>query len=358
MQTPSCIGATQTFSRPGPLYPEFQYGGWFAEYDALATGSGMVDFRDSTQIELTGGDAPAFLNRLGTNAVAEIAPGEGCETFVTDVKGRVLAHLLVFRRQHSLLLRTTGGQSQTIVDHLDRYLIRDRVEVHDRTGQYSELLLAGPRSEAVLAQLTEASPPTAHLGHREMELAGLAVWVGRFDLGEVVGIMISSPAETSAALWRALEQAGVRRCGQTAWDAIRIEAGWPCYGQDISEENLPQEVGRNRQAISFTKGCYLGQEVVARIESRGHVNRQLVGLRWQTSAVPPPGTELTIGGANRGSLADQPYPVAGRVTSAAFSPRLRAGIALGYVRRDWAVPGTILGSPFGSAEVTELPMKK
>lgn len=333
------------------------YGDWCAEYEALTAGAGMVDFSGSAQIELSGADAPAFLNRMSTNAVAEIAPGTGCEAFLTDAKGHVLAHLLVFRRQDSLILHATGGQPRKIVDHLDRYLIRDRVEVHDRTGRFSELLLAGPRSEGILAALTKASLPAPHLGHLETELAGVAAWVRRFDLGDAVGFFVSTRPDTFAALWRALEQAGVRPCGQMAWEAIRIEAGWPSYGVDITEKNLPQEVGRNRRAISFTKGCYLGQEVVARIESRGHVSRQLAGVRWETSAVPSRGTELTNPDPNVGRITNPSCEIVGRVTSATFSPGLHAAIALAYVRRQKAAPGTILGSRLGPAEVVELPMR-
>jgi folate-binding protein YgfZ len=244
------------------------------------------------------------------------------------------------------------------MEHLDRYPIRDRVEVHDRSGGWPQLLLAGPRSEAILAQLTKASPPTEHLNHLESEFVGLAVRACRFDLGHVVGFLISTPSDSFAALWRILGKAGARPCGQMAWEAIRIEAGWPCYGLDITTENLPQEVGRNRQAISFVKGCYLGQEVVARIESRGHVNRQLVGLRLDTSAVPSPGTQLTIAGASKGWVGGPIHEVAGRVTSAAFSPGLHATVALAYVRRDMTASGTILGSRSGPAEVIALRMEK
>ncbi len=333
------------------------YGDWCAEYEALATGAGLVDLRSHTQIELSGEDAPAFLNRMCTNAVDRLDPGEGCEAFLTNARGHILAHLLVFRGVQSLVLHTTGGQARRIMDHLDRYLIRDRVELHDRTGGWSELLLAGPRSESILAQMTQSLLPGAHLSHLDTELAGFAARVRRFDLGDVVGFLISAQADTFAAVWRALQKADARPCGQMAWEAIRIEAGWPCYGLDITEENLPEEVGRNRQAISFEKGCYLGQEVVARIESRGHVNRQLVGLRFETSAVPSPGTELTVGGTGAGQVSNPSPQPAGHITSAAFSPGLHATIALACVHRDSARPGTILGSRLGPAEVIALPVR-
>jgi folate-binding protein YgfZ len=129
-----------------------------------------------------------------------------------------------------------------------------------------------------------------------------------------------------------------------AVEALRIEAGWPEYGRDIGEDNFPQEVGRDQQAISFTKGCYVGQETVARIASHGHVNQTLVGLRFATSQAVPPGEQLISAG--------QP---AGHVTSATFSPRYQSALALGYVRRAFNQPGSRLESSKGEVEVVELP---
>jgi folate-binding protein YgfZ len=131
-------------------------------------------------------------------------------------------------------------------------------------------------------------------------------------------------------------------CGQDAFEAARIEQGFPLFGQDISDKNLPQEVGRDKLAISFVKGCYLGQETVARIDALGHVNRKLARLRFSGPAVPGPGTELRAG-----------EQVVGEVTSASWSPRLRSPVALGYVRTAHLSPGTRLTSSCGEAEVME-----
>ena len=143
-----------------------------------------------------------------------------------------------------------------------------------------------------------------------------------------------------------LVQAGARRAGPQAFEARRIEAGFPSYGPDISDKNLPQELARDARAISFTKGCYLGQETVARIDALGHVNQTLVGVRFENGASVSPGLELTVAGA-----------AAGRVTSAAYSPLLQAPLALAYVRRGSNQPGTRLDSPVGPAEVVSLPIE-
>jgi folate-binding protein YgfZ len=128
--------------------------------------------------------------------------------------------------------------------------------------------------------------------------------------------------------------------------AARIESGMPLFGVDFHEDNLPQEVGRDAESISFTKGCYLGQETVARIDALGHVNQRLVGVRFSGNEVPQAGTELSFGGAK-----------VGRVTSAAWSPRLSAPLALAMVRREANAVGTKLESPFGAAEIVALPLK-
>ena len=147
------------------------------------------------------------------------------------------------------------------------------------------------------------------------------------------------------AAWPALVAAGARPCGHDAVEMARLEAGTPLFGQDITDKNLPQELARNAFAISFTKGCYLGQETVARIDALGHVNQTLCGLRFPAPHIPPPGTELTADGK-----------VVAHVTSAAFSPRLGSPVALGFVRRGHDAPGTKLRSSLGEASVVELPL--
>jgi tRNA-modifying protein YgfZ len=145
----------------------------------------------------------------------------------------------------------------------------------------------------------------------------------------------------------ALLAAGAVACEEGAFDAVRLESGTPLFGRDITEDNLPQEIRRDAQAISFTKGCYLGQETVARIDAMGHVNRLLTGVRFLSGAatVPLPGTQLSSGDK-----------VVGHVTSAAWSPRLKQPLGLALIRRAHSSPGTKLDSPQGPAELISLPL--
>jgi tRNA-modifying protein YgfZ len=317
-----------------------------AEYAALKHAAGAVPLGHSSQIELTGADRAVFLNRLSTNKLDGLLAGDGCETFLTDSKGHVLAHLLVFARPESLVLRAVGGQAEKIFAHLDYYLIRDEVQLHDRSAAWSELLLVGPQARTALQTLGVAETPDRRLGHREFPLGGTTISIRCIEAEDLAAYLVSPESETLAELLKSLQTAGVCLCGPPAYEAYRIERGWPLYGVDITAENLAQEVGRDEACISFQKGCYLGQETIARIDSRGHVNRILVGLRFGGADVPAAGAELLSEGRP-----------AGRVTSAAFSPDLGAAIALGYVRASLQTPGTRLDSPAGPATVVALPMR-
>jgi tRNA-modifying protein YgfZ len=320
---------------------------FLAQYEALTAGVGLARHFQRTQVELTGRDRATFLNNFCTNDVRRLEPGGGCEAFVTSVQGKVLGHVFVFCRPESLVIDTVPGQGAALVAHLDRYLIREQVELHDRSAEWAELLLAGPLAEQLLAQGGAALPPAGgRLMNADATLFGHAVSLRRVDVTGPDGFFISCDSSAAASTLEKLLEAGAISCDAAAVEAARIEAGFPLFGVDITDKNLPQEVGRDAQAISFTKGCYLGQETVARIDALGHVNRTLVGVRFGGVDVPPSGTEL---------FADE-QPV-GAVTSAAFCPKLAAPLALAYVRRGYNTPGTPLASPQGDAQVVSLPVR-
>jgi hypothetical protein len=318
---------------------------FLTDYAALDSGAGLVDFGDRTLIEIAGDDRAKFLHNLCTNEIRKLAPGAGCEAFLTNVQGKIVAHVLVFSGPDSLVLETVPGQAEKILAHLDRYLIREKVELSNRSLDWSEWLLAGPTSESLLAGLTGDACPQTLWASRQTQIAGHEVWLRRVDLAGPVGFLLDCRRADAERLGETLVQAGARRVSPQAFEARRIEAGFPFYGPDISDKNLPQELARDSRAISFTKGCYLGQETVARIDALGHVNQTLVGVRFATGAVVSPGLELTAAGA-----------AAGRVTSAAYSPLLQAPLALAYVRRGSNQPGTPLDSSVGPAEVVSLPI--
>ena len=195
----------------------------------------------------------------------------------------------------------------------DRYLIREQVELRDRTGEMGAFLLAGPQLPEKLNSLRER-----FVG----ELHPLKNWPQHAQLI----LFPHTEAETTRALLTAIN---IVPCSLGAWEIVRVEAGLPQFGIDLTQENLPQEVHRNAEAISFTKGCYLGQETVARIDALGHVNKLLCRLAFNTAQLPLPGTELFVEGK-----------AVAKLTSVVWSPKLSQPLALGYVRRGFETPGS------------------
>ncbi len=292
------------------------------EYQALKTGRAVVPLSGWSSIAVTGADRQAFLHNFCTNDVKRLVPGASCEAFFTNVKGKIVGHGLLNCRGDEIAFVGAPGQAATLVRHLDRYVIREDVSLRDTTEERSYLLVVG--------------------GVPAADLYPSMSWdvVGRGDskLYEV------EHGEASEVI-RGLVADGFVFAGPQAFEAVRIEAGMPSYGIDFNEDNLPQEVGRDGEAISFTKGCYLGQETVARIDALGHVNQRLVGVRFLGTDAPTAGMELNREGR-----------LAGIVTSAAFSPNLSAPIALAMIRREANSPGTRLISAIGECEVVSFPM--
>ncbi|MEK6239119.1 MAG: hypothetical protein N2C14_30755 [Planctomycetales bacterium] len=327
-----------------------------AEYSALTNGCGLVDVSDRSRIQAAGKDRASFLHNICSNDVKSLAPGDGCEAFFLDAKGHVLGHVVVRASEESILLETSGGQAELLIGHLDRYVIMEQVELTDVAAASDLLLVAGPRSRALLAELVKDALPSGRLASAETEISGVPVVVGcseieyaeagHADSAESLGFTLTCSRENVADIWNALRESGAKPCGRQSLEIVRVESGFPLYGVDVTDKNLPQEVARNEQAISLTKGCYIGQETVARIDALGHVNRALAGLRFESSDPPPAGTELQAEGKT-----------VGQVTSSAWSPRLEASAALGYVRRGFTTPGVQLQSAAGPAEVVGFPIR-
>jgi folate-binding protein YgfZ len=315
------------------------------QYRALTAGFGLVDVNDRTHIEITGADRTRFLHGFCTNEIHGLQRGLGCEAFLTNVKGKTMGHVLVFCGEQSLMLDSTAGQTETITDHLNRYIIREDVAVGDLSQEMAELLIAGRDAPAALADLTDAPLPIGALAHTSCRLADMEIHVRRVPFGFEPSFLVACSRSSYPQLTASLTRAGAAVCDAAVLDIVRTEAGFPFYGRDITADNLPQEVHRDEQAISFDKGCYLGQETVARIDALGHVNRLLVGLRWSTPKVPQAGLELVV---------DQRR--IGHVTSAVWSPRLGAPLSLAYIRRDCSQSGTRLETERGVAEVVDFPL--
>jgi len=315
------------------------------DYAALHDQVAYVELGARTLLEVTGAERSSFLHKFCTNDVLHLKPGRGCETFLTDVRGKIVGHGLCFCHESMLRFSTVPDQARRLIEHLDRYILREDVQIHDRTDAWRELVIAGRSTDTLLQRVLGRPLPIERLEHAVFPVADCDVHVARVDWIGSPHLLLRVPTNRLADVVERVGEAGATRCGLAAFEAARIEHGTPWLGCDIDANRFPQEVGRDQQAISFTKGCYLGQETVARIDALGHVQYHLVGIRFDGTDVPEAGTELCVAGG----------PV-GQVTSAARSPKLGVALALGYVRREHNHPGTRLDSHHGPARVVELPL--
>ncbi len=307
------------------------YGDPRAEYLVALNEVALFDLTGRSLIQITGEDRKKFLHNFCTNEILKLEPGQGCEAFALNAKGKVLAHFFVFDAEDSIWLNSVPNVQEAIIAHLDRYIITEDVALHDRTSEFGEFFLAGSGA----AELLESS----NLGVNELlpfasvkgELSGVPIQLHRVDLFGSPGFLMTVESGNLSAVWEELTSRGATPAGWEAFEALRIEAGTPLYGIDISDENLPQEVARNEQAISFTKGCYLGQEPVARIDAMGHVNRELRLLTCESETSLQPGS-LVFG---------EDHEI-GRLTSVGVSYRDEhpRTVALGFLRRGFLAHGT------------------
>jgi len=324
---------------PAPSLPQIQ-----AHYEILREGAGFMNLGARTQIELMGQDRQTFLQGFCTNDVKQLQPGYGCEAFLTNLQGKTLGFVLVYCSQQSLILETVANQTETISNHLDRYIIQEDVTLHDRTHGWQEWLIAGEQTTELLAQQVTAPLPEQALQHVATELQSIPVSIRNVPWSRYPCYVLNSQQDQASAVEQALTSAGFQSCLAEAAEISRIEAGFPLYGQDITESNLPQEVDRNDRTISFTKGCYLGQETIARIDALGHVNKKLCGVRFNSQDLPAVGGELSLDGK-----------AVGHVTSCCYSPAGNSVIALAYVQRGYDQPGQLLTGDTGPATVCHLP---
>lgn len=311
----------------------------FAERAAAVNDVAIFDVGDRIQIELTGRDRLKFLHNFCTNEIKKVQVGQGCEAFVTSIQGKAIGHIFVFAEAESLWIESVAGSALPLITHLDRYLITEDVRLTDRSTEFTEFLLVGPRSTAVLEQLNVPVSQLPLNGHVQHDAANLPLRsVRRVDWFETPTWLLSVSRDNAESVWHRLAQAGANPAGPETFHALRIAAGFPLFGLDITEDQLVQEVGRTSRAISFTKGCYLGQEPIARIDSMGHVNRELCRLMISTNTGPLPQPGTTIFETH----AADAKPI-GQITSSAWSLQAHVAdhpIALAYLRSRFLAAGS------------------
>ena len=318
------------------------FGDALSEYRAAQQSSAVFSLSDRVQIEMTGKDARTFLHNFCSNDVKRLAPGDGCEAFITNVKGRILAHVFAFVTEHAVWLDSPPTDEERLVAHFDRYLFSEDVQLCGHTQEMGELYVAGGQSVAHLAALGIPADSLANLQHTMATVDGIRVAARRVELWNCPGFLISAQRQRLVELWQRLSAAGVQPGGAQAFHTLRIEAAFPICGIDVTEDNLAQEAGRTKQAISFTKGCYLGQEPIARIDALGHINRQVSRLRLDTETplkspapvVAPDGSEVGV------------------ITSSMVVPGEQQTVALAMLRTSHGQPGTALSVQSGQEVIS------
>jgi folate-binding protein YgfZ len=307
------------------------------------TTSGWINCSDRARLEIAGPDRAKFLHNLTTNDVKRLPVGQGQESFVTTLQGKTLAYVTILASESAILLRTETASLEGLAPHLAKYGVFDDVTIDDVSIGTFEIHLFGPEAEAWLEAGGSALPPDGLLRH----VKGEPFQIIRESLTGQPGFTLIGGIELADSFKASLEAVQI---DAGIFDALRIEAGTPVSGRDVTLANLPQEIGRDARTINFVKGCYLGQETVARLDALGHVNRLLKGLTMEgLTTIPPDGTPVTFEGKTVGTM-----------TSAAFSKNWGCPVALGYIKVAQAIAGTrlsltIQGSPF-EAIVRDLPM--
>src|SRR5271166_4236409 len=324
-----------------------EFGDIRAQFQALLSGCGLYDLSGRAKIAVTGGDRVRWMNGMVSNNVRDLAVGRGVYAFLLNAQGHIQADLYVFQRGDSLLVDTERSQLEKVLQLFDRYIIADDVEIADISNTLAALGVTGPEARAVLERAGIAVP----------ELAPLELCTPKCDCacdclqctvvrgGDSLGLSyeIWLTPDNVRSTWDALIATGATAVGATALNLFRISRGIPRFGLDIRERDLPQETGQTR-ALNFTKGCYLGQEIVERIRSRGAVHR-MFGAFAVEGTLPEAGAKIV---ANEKEV--------GEITSSAILP-LPGGdrpVALGYMRRE--AHGKNLAAGAAKLKQTSLPV--
>jgi aminomethyltransferase len=316
------------------------------EFQALVSGCGIYDLSSRAKVRLTGTDRVRWLNGMVTNNVRDLAVGHGVYAFLLNPQGRILGDLYAYNRGDSICLDTDQTQVTKILEIFDHYIIMDDVEVENASPKLAAIGISGPKSLDVLNAAGIEAVDLQPLELRDLEWRQISLTLVHREREKRESYEIWLAPENTAKLWDALVQSGALPTSKAALELYRIALGIPHYGQDIRERDLPQETEQVR-ALNFSKGCYVGQEIVERIRSRGAVHRTFTGFVFEGD-LPVVGAKIQANGKD-----------VGEITSAASLPVNGAdrAVALGYIRRDAGAPGNQVLVGEGKATIAELPFK-
>ena len=321
------------------------------EWAELRIGCGVYDLGFRAKISLTGSDRVRWLNGMVTNNIRDLAEGHGVYSFLLNPQGHILGDLYAYNRGESIMIDTDRSQLDKILATFDHYIIMDDVEVTNLSEQLTGLGVAGPKSRTVLMaaglEFPQLQPGQFHAVQCDCDCGCLACTIVRGEDAPGESYEVWLAPDQVRPLWDALRKAGATPVGWEALELQRIVAGIPRYGVDIRERDLPQETEQAR-ALNFNKGCYVGQEIVERIRSRGAVHRKLTGFLAHGAGEIVPGAKILTGEKDVGEI------------TSATTLRLESGeeiVALGYIRREAGVPGREVTIGTARATVIQLPVE-
>ncbi len=330
------------------------YGDVPAEYAAATTGAALVDETARGAVRARGPEAGDFLHRMLSCDVHALEVGESARGMLLSPKGKVRFVFDLSRvGREEYVISTEPGEAPALAEALEAYHFTEDLSIEDVSEEFAPIGLLGPRRAEILGAVLGVEPPEEGGIAVEGRLGDLPVRVAPTVLAGSRAFRLEAGPSGAEALWRALTEAGARPIGRVVWDSLRVEAGWAQPGEDVDESIYPQEA-RLEPAFSLDKGCYVGQEVVAKIDTYGGLNKRLVGLALSHDEPVARGTRLLGEPEADGTPRDL-----GVITSWAYSFARDGGMALGYVKRKHQAPGTrlTLGDGFGEAEIVALPVR-
>ena|SRR5215469_6056770 len=327
------------------------FGDWLAEYRQLREGVALLDKNYRAYLEFNGPDRVRYLNAILTNNIKDLRENHGSISLFLNPQGHILAEIETYALADKLLGVSYATIRDSLIAGLDKYIIMDDVTLTDRTADFATLALEGPKAALVAEQLTGiALTDLAELETRRVHLDSIACHLGKRSPGGTASAEFFVDVAYAESLWKILLEAVDKHsgapAGYAALNAFRLEIGAPWFTYDFGEKQIPHEAGLQDSHISYTKGCYTGQEIVERVRSRGQANRVRVTLKYDSPAPPPPGTPLLSDGKE-----------VGHTTRSAFSPALSGPIGMGYVRREKSALGAAMELPTGAhATVIDTPL--
>jgi len=326
------------------------FGDWQREYWFAHKSVALLDKNYRCCLSFAGPDRVRYLNAILTNNIKDLPPAHGNASLLLNPQGRILAEIETYALPESLFCVSYAMIRERLIETLDKYIIMDDVTLTDETQRFGTLALEGPAAASTVIELTGVDlNALADLARQDARVGTIPCTVIRRSPGKFVGAEFLVGRADLEAVWHALHEktkiAGGGPVGYSALSALRLEQGIPWFGYDFSEKQIPHEAALENSHISYTKGCYTGQEIVERVRSRGQVNRRRVGLRFTGATTPSPGEILTSGGKE-----------AGFVTRAVFAPALSSAIGMGYLRKENNEVGQQLEWQSGTATVTRFPI--